>query len=132
DWSSDVCSSDLEMVEAFEIDRVTPNPAKFDLKKCQAINGEHIRMLDGSDLTERLIPYLVADGLLDEPPTGEQRALLADATPLVPERIGTLREAAALLRFLFVPDGDLSIDDKARTKKLNESGQETARAALEE
>lgn len=121
-----------EMVEAFEIDRVNPNPAKFDLKKCQAINGEHIRMLDGSDLTERLIPYLVADGLMDEPPTDEQRALLADATPLVQERIGTLREGAALLRFLFVADGDFSIDEKDRTKNLNESGQETARAALEE
>lgn len=121
-----------EMIAAFEIDRVNPNPAKFDLKKCQAINGEHIRMLDASDLTERLLPYLIAEELVDDPPTAEQRAMLSDATPLVQERIGTLREGAGLLRFLFVADEDFSIDEKDRTKNLDDSGQETARAALAE
>ena len=34
-----------EMIEAFDISRVNPNPARFDAKKCQAINGDHVRML---------------------------------------------------------------------------------------
>ena len=34
-----------EMVAAFEIDRVNPNPARFDLKKAEAINATHLRLL---------------------------------------------------------------------------------------
>src|SRR3546814_12526146 len=34
-----------EMVEAFEIGDVNPNPARFDLKKCGAINGSHMRQI---------------------------------------------------------------------------------------
>ena len=32
-----------EMVEAFTIERVNPNPARFDIKKCEAINAAHLR-----------------------------------------------------------------------------------------
>ena len=34
-----------EMAAAFTLDRVSPNPARFDLKKCTAINGDWIRTL---------------------------------------------------------------------------------------
>ena len=46
----DVFSLD-EMVEAFDIARVNPNPARFDLKKAEAINAAHMRLLtvDGDD-----------------------------------------------------------------------------------
>ena len=33
-----------EMVEAFDIRRVNPNPARFDLKKSEAINAAHLRL----------------------------------------------------------------------------------------
>ena len=47
-----------EMVEAFEIDRVNPNPARFDLKKAEAINSTHLRALSTVDLAdpERAVP----------------------------------------------------------------------------
>ena len=34
-----------EMVAAFDIARVNPNPARFDLKKAEAINAAHMRLL---------------------------------------------------------------------------------------
>ena len=34
-----------EMVAAFDIRRVNANPARFDAKKCEAINASHIRRL---------------------------------------------------------------------------------------
>ncbi len=55
----DVFSMD-EMVAAFEISDVNPNPARFDLKKCEAINADHIRLLDVKDFTERCAPWLKA------------------------------------------------------------------------
>src|SRR4029079_12153014 len=39
-----------EMVQAFEIGRVNPNPARFDLKKCEAINAAHMRLLSADEL----------------------------------------------------------------------------------
>jgi glutamyl-tRNA synthetase len=47
-----------EMIEHFDITKVLANPARFDLKKCTAINAEQIRLLDLEDFTKRLVPYL--------------------------------------------------------------------------
>ena len=49
-----------EMVEAFDIRRVNPNPARFDLKKLEAINAAHMRLLSVEELTARVMPYLQA------------------------------------------------------------------------
>ncbi len=43
-----------EMVQAFEIGRVNPNPARFDLKKCEAINASHMRLLSVDEMTARM------------------------------------------------------------------------------
>ena len=48
-----------EMAAAFTLERVSPNPARFDLKKCTAINGDWIRTLAPEDLAARIVPYLV-------------------------------------------------------------------------
>jgi glutamyl-tRNA synthetase len=98
-----------EMVEAFDIRRVNANPARFDAKKCEAINAAHIRMLPPAELTEKLVPFLAAAGLINQPPQPEERDRLAAATPLIQERINTLSDAVGLLAFLFLPDDKITI-----------------------
>jgi glutamyl-tRNA synthetase len=98
-----------EMVEAFDIRRVNASPARFDAKKCEAINAAHIRMLAPAELTDHLLPFLAAAGLISEPPTPAERERLAAATPLIQERINTLSEAVGLLAFLFLPDDKITI-----------------------
>lgn len=120
-----------EMVEAFEISRVNPNPARFDLKKCEAINGSHIRLLSADDLVERLLPYFQSAGLIGDPARPEQRSVLAAAAPLVHERISLLTEAVDMLRFLFIDDTEFSIDESDRAKNLDDKGLQTARVARE-
>ncbi|MGI3786819.1 MAG: hypothetical protein ACRYG2_39245, partial [Janthinobacterium lividum] len=93
-----------EMVEAFDILRVNANPARFDPRKCEAINASHVRLLGTDELTAALVPYFVSGGLVADPPTPEQHTLLAAVTPLVQERIQTLSEAVGLVAFLFVSD----------------------------
>jgi glutamyl-tRNA synthetase len=109
----DVFSID-EMVAAFDVVDVNPNPARFDLKKAESINGDHIRMLDVADFAERTIPYLVAAGILTEPLTDAQRAVLAEAAPLVQERVQLLGEAPGMLGFLFTDAASLAVEDDAR------------------
>ncbi len=99
-----------EMVDAFDIRRVNANPARFDPKKCEAINASHIRLLTPDELTERLVPFFVSAGLVEDPPLSGQRATLSAASPLVQERIQTLSEAVDLLAFLFTADDHLTID----------------------
>ncbi|WP_282836817.1 glutamate--tRNA ligase [Microbacterium flavum] len=96
----DVFSRD-ELVAAFDIADVNPNPARFDQKKAESINGDHVRMLDAADFAARLVPYLHAAGLVENPPTPAQQETLDAAAPLVQERMQLLGDAPGLLGFLF-------------------------------
>ncbi|MCT9001512.1 glutamate--tRNA ligase [Microbacterium memoriense] len=96
----DIFSLD-EFTAAFDIADVNPNPARFDQKKAESINGDHIRMLEPADFASRLVPYLAAEGLVSEPPTATQQQILDAAAPLVQERMQLLGEAPGLLGFLF-------------------------------
>ena len=118
-----------EMVEAFTIERVNPNPAKFDIKKCEAINAAHLRALDVEDLTDRMVPHLQAAGALGEDVTPEQRALLREAAPLVHERMVTLGESVEMLGFLFVDEDRFERDPADAEKMLNEDGRGVVKAA---
>ena len=91
-----------EMVAAFDVVDVNPNPARFDLKKAESINGDHIRLLEPADFARRIVPYLVAAGVLSEPLTDADQAILTAAAPLIQERIALLGEAPGMLGFLFV------------------------------
>jgi len=118
----DVFSID-EMVAAFDVVNVNPNPARFDQKKAESINGDHIRLLEVGDFAERTIPYLVADGILTEPLTDTQRAILAEAAPLVQERVQLLGETPAMLGFLFTDAASLEIQDDARASLPANAGE---------
>src|SRR5690606_29538474 len=67
----------------------------------EAINGDHIRMLDPADFAERITPYLAKAGLVGEEQTPEEAALIAKAAPLIQERLPLLGDAPGLLGFLF-------------------------------
>jgi len=110
-----------EMVEAFDISRVSSNPARFDLKKAEAINGEHIRRLDGADFVERTIPYLVTEKVLPESPSDAQLATMRAIAPLVQERVTVLSDAVPMVRFLFVAEEDFAPEPDAAAKALGDA-----------
>ncbi|MCT1368315.1 glutamate--tRNA ligase [uncultured Kocuria sp.] len=121
-----------QLVENFDVHDVLANPARFDVKKAEAINGQHIRMLEPADFEERLLPYLRQGGIVGEELSDRERAILREAAPLVQERMQLLGEAPGLLGFLFRADSDIEIADDAR-KQLKESAPqvlEVAEAAL--
>lgn len=119
-----------EMVKAFLVERVNPNPARFDLKKAEAINAAHLRALPVDELAHRMLPYLQAAGVLGQHVTDTQRGVLAAAAPLVQERMVTLGEAVDMLGFLFV-DGDRFRRDPADEAKVldNPEGRSVVRAS---
>ncbi|MFF1877451.1 glutamate--tRNA ligase [Leifsonia sp. NPDC058230] len=112
-----------EMIAAFDVVDVNPNPARFDLKKAESINGDHIRMLETWDFAERTVPYLVAAGVLTEPLTDAQHAILTEAAPLVQERVQLLGETPGMLGFLFTDAASLVVEDDARASLPADAGE---------
>ncbi|MEV0674384.1 glutamate--tRNA ligase [Mycobacterium sp. NPDC050441] len=119
----DVFSLD-EMVAAFDVADVNSNPARFDQKKADAINAEHIRQLTPEDFTARLRAYLDAHGH----DTGLDDAAFAEAAALIQTRIVVLGDAWGLLKFL--DDGSYEIDEKSAAKELREEAAPVLDAAL--
>src|SRR5664279_1026669 len=78
-----------ELVAAFDIADVNPNPARFDLKKAEAINAAHLRLLAPEDFRDRLVPYLHSAGIVPAASYADlapaHRALLDAGAPLVQE-----------------------------------------------
>ena len=88
-----------ELTELFTVERVHSSPARFDMKKLEAINGDKIRLLDLEDFLARVTPFLVKDGIISGTP--DELDLVRMALPLIQERIVTLAEVTAMLKFLF-------------------------------
>jgi glutamyl-tRNA synthetase len=124
----DIFSMD-EMVEAFDVTRVSANPARFDLKKAEAINATHLRALPVEDFIARVTPFLAGAGLVSDPPTDEQRRILEAVAPLAQERMIVLSDAVGLLRFLFVDE--VEVDDAAAAKHLRPEDGEVLDATVE-
>lgn len=112
-----------EMVEKFDVADVNANPARFDPKKCLAINADHIRLLDPAEFRARLERYVLAAGL-----PADSRVLDA-AAPLVQERVQTLTQGVDLIRFLLVAEPEFAVDETAAAKQLGEAGQQVLAAA---
>ncbi|MDT5074199.1 MAG: glutamyl-tRNA synthetase [Mycobacterium sp.] len=113
-----------EMVAAFDVKDVNSNPARFDQKKADAINAEHIRLLDGAEFTARLRDYFVAHGH----DTGLDDAGFAEAAGLVQTRIVVLGDAWELLKFL--DDASFALDEKSAAKELRADAVPVLDAAL--
>jgi glutamyl-tRNA synthetase len=113
-----------EMVAEFDIHDVNANPARFDPKKCEAINATHIRLLAPDDFAERLTAAVLAAGLAAD------SDVITAAAPLVQERVQTLGQGVDMLRFLLVAEPDFEVDESAAAKQLGDSGQAVLQAAI--
>ncbi|KPC67137.1 glutamate--tRNA ligase [Streptomyces chattanoogensis] len=89
-----------ELIEKFDIADVNANPARFDLKKAEAINAEHIRRLDVKAFTEACEPWLTAPYANWEPEDFDRAAWEAIA-PHAQTRLTVLSDITANVDFLF-------------------------------
>ena len=120
-----------EMVEAFDIKDVNPNPARFDLKKAEAINASQMRLLPLDEITHRVLPLLKRAGVVSDPVSDADARMLELAMPLVAERINKLTEATDMLAFLFVDEADFARDPEDVAKLLTDDGLRVVQAAYD-
>jgi glutamyl-tRNA synthetase len=111
-----------ELVAAFDVSRVSGNPARFDLRKAEAINAAHLRALPVPEFVDAVLPHLAAAGLLGAEPTAEQRDVLTRIAPLVQERCVVLGDAAGMLAFLFADEASFAPEPESVHKALRSQG----------
>ncbi|BAX98580.1 glutamate--tRNA ligase [Mycobacteroides stephanolepidis] len=113
-----------EMVAAFDVANVNSNPARFDQKKADAINAEHIRLLAPEEFVARLQTFFTAHGY----ELGLEDSAFAVAADLVQTRVVVLGDAWGLLKFL--NDDVYAIDPGSARKELGEASLPVLDAAI--
>jgi glutamyl-tRNA synthetase len=104
-----------DLAAEFDLARVNSNPAQFDVRKLEAINGDKIRALDPADFVRRITPFLQRAHVVGDPPSESEAALIAAAAPLIQTRISRLTQAVSMLVFLFAEEGfKVDPDDAAK------------------
>jgi len=106
-----------QLCELFTVERVNSSPAKFDMKKLEAINGDKIRALTIDEFLTWALPFLTKANVITGTP--DEIALVKRALPIIQERIIMFSEVPAMLKFLFVKDFAIEADSLA---KVTDSG----------
>jgi glutamyl-tRNA synthetase len=104
-----------ELVERFELERVSKNPAVFDEQKLRWMNGRYLRELSVDELRARL-----------EDLTG--RAIPAEAVEISRDKMQTLADFWPLAKFLVEPQ---PFDEQAWGKVMSDGAPERLRSARE-
>jgi glutamyl-tRNA synthetase len=124
-WSYDATTTFFtlaEMVEHFDLARVSRSPAAFDPQKLAWMNGHYIREAPDDRLAALIVELAAEERFRPDP------GLVAAGVPLVKERMRTVREGLAMLKFLFVVDVE---PDEAASKMLGPDRADLLREAAE-
>ena len=106
-----------ELTELFTVEKVHSSPARFDMKKLEAINGDKIRALTLDEFATWTMPFLINAKVIEG--SESEIALVKKALPIIQERIVKLDEAPQLLKFLFVKE---FVVDADAVSKITDSG----------
>ena len=117
-----------ELCELFTVEKVNSSPARFDMKKLEAINGDKIRALTIEDFLSWVLPFLIKAGVISG--TLDEIELIKRALPIIQERIIMFSEVPAMLNFLFVQE--LTIESESLPKIKDADAKVILRRSLKE
>ena len=117
-----------ELTELFTVEKVHSSPARFDMKKLEAINGDKIRALPLEEFASWTIPFLKKADVIAG--SDDEIDLVMKALPLIQERIVKLDEAPALLKFLFVKN--FAVDPEAAPKIADSAAKDILKRSLKD
>lgn len=103
-WSpvgEDELFSPEEIVKIFDPTRLSKSPAAFDGKKLEWINNHYMKQLDLDVLTDMCLPYLIADGRMEENPTPERLEWLKKVVSLYQPQMSYAAEIVDVSNLFF-------------------------------
>jgi glutamyl-tRNA synthetase len=101
-----------ELCELFTVEKVHSSPARFDMKKLEAINGDKIRALKIDEFLKWSLPFLTKAGIITG--TDSEISLVKSALPIIQERIVKLDEVPQMLKFLFVKEFAVEVESVSK------------------
>ncbi len=107
-----------ELIEAFDLTRLTKSNSLFDRQKLMAFNTEHLRNEPVERVTAHFKAYLTE---VESPLAAADDELLQTIVKLC-KGARTLEQIEEKSRFLFVPDDEIEFDPKAVKKVLLKDG----------
>ena len=98
-----------QLIEYFDLAKVSPSPSVFNVEKLDWLNGHYIRAISAGDLGKRALPFILKElrsAGKDELawPQARVEALAGEFMPLVQERIKKLTDVWPLVDFFFAND----------------------------
>jgi glutamyl-tRNA synthetase len=117
-----------QLTEMFTVEKVHSSPARFDMKKLEAINGDKIRALTLDEFLKWSLPFLTKADVI----TGiaAEIELVKKALPLIQERIIMLNEVPKMLKFLFTKS--FAVDAESVSKITDEGSKAILQRSLKE
>ena len=105
-----------ELIARFGLDRVNRSPAKFDVKKLEALHFEHTRTLEPARFVERSVAALARAGIQTSsfPPE-----YVAAALETAREKGKLFKDLPAFVDFYFAPDDAVPVEPETRAKALS-------------
>lgn len=104
-----------ELIEKFSLDRVQKSGARFDEKRLEWMNGQHIRLLSLEDLSARVTDFWPLSAAI------ASDTLKMHVLELVQDRLKTLKDLAILTDYFFKePTADWTmVEDNKQLAKLS-------------
>lgn len=105
-----------ELIARFGLDRVNRSPAKFDVKKLEALHFEHTRTLEPARFVERSVAALARAGIQT---SGFPPGYVAAALETAREKGKLFKDLPAFVDFYFAPDDAVPVEPETRAKALS-------------
>ena len=113
-----------ELIEKFSLDRVQKSGARFDEKRLEWMNGQHIRTLELDDLYSRVDAFWPASA------ANAEEAFKKQILGLVQDRLKTLKDLAILTDYFFA-EPTINTAMIAENKQLAKLSSDEVKALLE-
>jgi glutamyl-tRNA synthetase len=117
-----------QLTEMFTVEKVHSSPARFDMKKLEAINGDKIRALTLDEFLKWSLPFLTKADVITG--TDAEIVLIKKALPLIQERIIMLNEVPKMLKFLFTTN--FAVDAESVSKITDDASKEILKRSIKE
>lgn len=109
-----------DLIRKFALEKVSKNPAVFDITKLQWMNGVYIRDLSLDEFYQIALPLFQSWGYISEEVTSEEESRLKAVLAILQERVKLLSELKEASYYFF--EDELRYNEKALNKVLFKEG----------
>jgi glutamyl-tRNA synthetase len=106
-----------ELKQLFTLEKINKAPAVFDYRKLDWFNGQYIRLKENNELKALLLPILVKDKIISDPPTEKDIGIFDGVFPIIKERLKKTTDISEIVKFLFKEIKNWNTEDAIPKKK---------------